>query len=367
VSTAVVASIEEQAEFRNNLRRFFAQRSTSAHARSLGDTSRGYDNRVWEQVAVELGLIGIAVPERFHGSGFTAIEQAIVLEEMGRVLFCGPYVSSAVLAVQLLLACEEEGIKEDVLPGVLGGQVIATAAVLDSTQLITAAPLGDSWALDGAASHVLDGHVADVILIPASTPDGSCLFLVESDAEGLTRAALPTLDRTRKQARLTLTTTPARRLADAEVSARAISVARRHVEIALAAEALGGAQAALDMTVEYAKARFQFGRSIGSFQAVKHKCADMLVAVELGKAILRAASVAAAENAPELALLAIPAYVACSDAYLLTANETIQIHGGIGFTWEHDAHLHLRRAASSRLLLGHPSGHYEQIANNLGI
>jgi alkylation response protein AidB-like acyl-CoA dehydrogenase len=214
---------------------------------------------------------------------------------------------------------------------------------------------------------VLDGHVANLLVVAARTPAGLGLFAVEGDAPGLTRTPLATMDQTRKQARLELAGTPGRLIgADGGASA-GLSRTLDLAAVALAAEQVGGAQRCLDMSVEYAKERVQFGRPIGSFQAIKHKCADMLLEVESAKSAAYYAGWAAAESSDELPVVASLAKAYCSDAYFHAAAENIQIHGGIGFTWEHDAHLYFKRAKSSELLLGDPTYHRELLAQRIGL
>ena len=214
---------------------------------------------------------------------------------------------------------------------------------------------------------VLDGHVADLVLVVGRTPKGFSLFGVKGDAEGLTRTPLPTMDQTRKQARLEFAGTPAWLIGTEGGAEAGLSKTLDLAAVALAAEQVGGAQRCLDSSVEYAKTRIQFGRPIGSFQAIKHKCADMLLEVESAKSAAYYAGWAAAEDSDELPVVASLAKSYCSEAYFHAAAENIQIHGGIGFTWEHDAHLYFKRAKSSELLFGDPAYHRELLAQRIGI
>ena len=221
--------------------------------------------------------------------------------------------------------------------------------------------------LNGHKSFVLDGHLADLILVVGRTSKGISLFGVKGDADGLTKTPLATMDQTRKQARLELVNTPAW-LIGADGGAEAgLRKTLDLAAVALAAEQVGGAQHCLDSSVEYAKTRIQFGRPIGSFQAIKHKCADMLLEVESAKSAAYYAAWAAAEDSDELPVVASLAKSYCSEAYFHAAAENIQIHGGIGFTWEHDAHLYFKRAKSSELLFGDPAYHRELLAQRIGI
>jgi alkylation response protein AidB-like acyl-CoA dehydrogenase len=322
----------------------------------------------------QLGLQGLAIPEEHGGSGFTYVELIVVLEEMGRSLLCAPYFSTVALAANAILSSGDDAAKKELLPGIASGDAIATLGFTedngrwDEGGITTAATrAGDGWTLDGHKMFVLDGHVANLVVVAARTPAGLSLFAVDGNAPGLTRTPLATMDQTRKQARLELSGTPARLIGADGGAAPGLSKTLDLAAVALAAEQVGGAQRCLDMSVEYAKQRVQFGRPIGSFQAIKHKCADMLLEVESAKSAAYYAGWAAAEASDELPVVASLAKAYCSDAYFHAAAENIQIHGGIGFTWEHDAHLYFKRAKSSELLLGDPTYHRELLAQRIGL
>ncbi len=365
---------EEQEELRKVVRQFLETKSPESAVREQMDTERGYDPAVWSQMAEQLGLQGLAIPEEFGGSGFSYIELIVVLEEMGRALLCAPYFSSVVLAANTLLHSGDEAAKKELLPGIASGETIATLAFTEengrwdeSGITTTATKAGDGWTLDGTKMFVLDGHTADLIVVAARSGDAVSLFRVDGDAQGLTRTALSTMDQTRKQARIELSGTPATLLG---AEGQGWSVLERVLDlaaVALAAEQVGGAQCCLDMAVQYAKDRVQFGRPIGSFQAIKHKCADMLLEVESAKSAAYYAGWCAAELNDELPSVASLAKSYCSEAYFHAAAENIQIHGGIGFTWEHPAHLYFKRAKSSELLFGDPTYHRELLAQRIGI
>jgi alkylation response protein AidB-like acyl-CoA dehydrogenase len=376
----------EQRELRESVRRFLTERAPLTKVRELMETADGTDPDVWRQASAQLGLPGIAIPEEYGGAGFSFAEQAIVLEELGAALFTGPYLASAVLAATALLASDDEEAKKDLLPGIAAGETIATLAFTEdggswdpaSIRLTAtgnagpknAGPKNDgSWRLDGHKSFVLDGHAADLILVVAATEtDGQLsLFAVTSAADGLTRRALPTLDQTRKLARLTFHRTPARLVGEPGAARAVLDHVLDVAAVALAAEQLGGAQRALDMAVAYAKVRQQFGRPIGSFQAIKHRCADLLLEVESLRSAVGYAAAAVAAGSAELPVLAPLLKAYASDVYSHVAGENIQIHGGIGFTWEHDAHLYLKRAKASELFLGDASYHRERLATRIGL
>jgi alkylation response protein AidB-like acyl-CoA dehydrogenase len=365
---------EEQEELRKSVRRFLEDKSPETEVRRLMETTEGYDPAVWSQMAQQLGLQGLAIPEEFGGSGYTYVELIVVLEEMGRALLCAPYFSTVALAANALLVSGDDAAKKELLPGIASGETIATLALTEESGkwdeagvTMTASKSGESYTLSGTKSFVLDGHTASLILVAARTGAGVSLFAVNGDASGLVRTPLSTMDQTRKQAKLEFTDVPAR-LIGAEGSGWAVlSKTLDLAAVALAAEQVGGAQKVLDMSVEYAKVRVQFGRPIGSFQAIKHKCADMLLEVESAKSAAYYAGWAAAEDSDELPVVASLAKAYCSDAYFHAAAENIQIHGGIGFTWEHPAHLYFKRAKTDELYLGDPTYHRELLAQRIGL
>ena len=298
-----------------------------------------------------------------------------MLEELGAALYGGPYLASAVLAANALLASPDEDARKAYLPGIASGELIATLAFTEEDgswetgrdPAAAASSDGDGWRLDGRKSFVLDGHTAGLILVVARTGDGLSLFAVPADAAGLTSTALPTLDQTRKLARLDFAAVPATLIGSAGDGAAVLSHTLDVAAIAQAAEQLGGAQRALDMAVEYAKVRHQFGRPIGSFQAIKHRCADLLLEVESLRSAVQYAAAAVAEDSAEVPVVASLVKAYASDVYFHVAAENIQIHGGIGFTWEHDAHLYFKRAKASELFLGDASYHREHLATRIGL
>ncbi len=368
------AFTDEQDELRKTVRAFLDSKSPESAVREQMETESGYDTAVWSQMAEQMGLQGLHVPEEFGGSGYSFVELGIVLEEMGRSLLCAPFFSTVVLAANTLLLSGDDAAKKDFLPGIASGETIATVAFTEPSGkwdeagiTMEATADGDSWTLTGAKSFVLDGHTANLILVAARTPKGVSLFAVEGDASGLTRTALSTMDQTRKQAKLDFDGTPARLVGTDGEGWATLSSVLDLVAVGLAAEEVGGAQKVLDMAVEYAKVRVQFGRPIGSFQAIKHKCADMLLEVESAKSAAYYGMWCASEMNDELPSVASLAKAYCSEAYFHAAAENIQIHGGIGFTWEHPAHLYFKRAKSSELLFGDPTYHRELLAQRIGL
>jgi alkylation response protein AidB-like acyl-CoA dehydrogenase len=371
---------EEQEELRRTVRQFLESKSPETEVRRLMETTEGYDPAVWKQMGQELGLQGLAIPEAYGGQGFTFIELGIVLEEMGRVLVCAPYFSSAVLAANAILNVGTDDQKKDLLPGIASGDTIATLAFTEPSGKWDAAGItmeasenvGGEITLTGEKMFVIDGYTADLIIVVARTAgttgtDGISFYVVRGDADGLTRTSLSTMDMTRKQAKLEFNNVIATPLGSTVDGWPAFSKTLDQAAVALSNEMMGGAQKVLEMSVEYAKVRVQFGRPIGSFQAIKHKCADMLLEVESGKSAAYYASWAAAEDNDELPVVAALSKAYCSEAYFHATAENIQIHGGIGFTWEHPAHLYFKRAKSSEIYLGDPTYHRELLAQRIGI
>lgn len=362
-------------ELRSSVREFLEVKSPEEAVRKLMESEPRFDPAVWAQAADQLRLPGLTIPEEYGGDGFGPVELGVVLEEMGRALLCAPFFATVVLAAQALLASGDRAACARHLPGIAAGRTTATLAVAENSgswdpALISARAARDGdggWTLSGRKSFVVDGTTADLILVVARTVAGPTLFAVDRQAEGLTTEPIQTLDATRAMARLTLDAVPATLVgangAGGRIMARVLDLA----SVGLAAEQAGGARRCLETSAEYARTRRQFGRPIGSFQAVKHKCADMLVQAELAEAASREAALLAAEGSDELPVAAAVAHACCSRAYLFTATENIQVHGGIGFTWEHPAHLYFRRAKSSQLLFGGPAVYYERLLDRLGI
>jgi alkylation response protein AidB-like acyl-CoA dehydrogenase len=366
-------------ELRAAVREFLAAKSDEQRVRQAMESERGYDEAVWRQMADQLSLQALALPSEHGGDGFGFVELAVVLQEMGRALLPSPFLSTVVLAGTALVAADDPAAAEH-LPGIAAGKITATLAVAEAggrwpteapakAPATTAIRTAAGWRVRGEKWFVLDGATADLVLVVAETEAGQRLFAVPGDAAGLTRTPLRVLDPTRRLARLRFAdvaavpvgapgTTPA-------VLERVLNVAMT----ALAAEQVGGARACLDASTAYARERTQFGRPIGSFQAVKHKCADMLVRVRLADAAAREAAdaVVGVPGAPELGVAAAVAHTVCSAAYTFVTAENIQVHGGIGFTWEHPAHLYFRRAKSSQLVFGGPAFYHERLLSRVGV
>lgn len=356
---------DEQLQFREIVGRFMGDKSPPAEVRRLMETDLGYNPDVWRALSNDLGLPAVHIPEEYGGQGFGFIELGIVMEEAGRALFCGPYLSSSVLAAGAILNGGDETQKTRWLQGISAGTTFGALAIAEpgagpgfEDLKLQATRNGESWTLTGTKTRVIDGHIADVFVVVAlDDANRPAAFLVQGDDPGLTRRNLDALDPTRKLSAVDLSQVAAERLpaADAETLSRTLDQA----VVALANEMIGGAQHLLASAVEYSRMRMQFGRAIGSFQAIKHKCADLLIEVELARSAAYRAAWAAATGQPDLPALASLAKAAASDAYMNAAAACIQIHGGIGFTWDHDTHLWYKRAKSSEVLFGGADYHRE--------
>ncbi|MQA13225.1 MAG: acyl-CoA dehydrogenase [Pseudonocardiaceae bacterium] len=366
---------QQQQELRTAVRKFLADHSPPERVRAVmdgSDVTDGYDRELWRRLATELGLVGLVVPEQHGGSGAGHVERCVVAEELGRVLTPVPFLASAVLAVDTLLALDDVAAQAELLPQLASGDLVGAVAVAEpggswytAATGTTASMRDGTWVLDGCKTHVVSGDVAEFVLVHARTPEGTGWFLASGDAPGLRRTPLRTLDPTRQLSRLDFAATPVRPLAG-DAAAVLAAVTDRAV-VALAAEQVGGMERVLEMTTEYAKVRVQFGRTIGSYQAVKHGCADMYSAVEQACSALRYAAWTADHDTAQLPLAAALAQVVVSPAYFQATADTVVLHGGIGYTWEHDAHLYYKRAKTSELLFGSGEQQRQRLADRLGI
>ena len=361
---------EEQDEFRETLQRFFAERVPPPELRRVMDSPEGYDPALWKQMAEELGLQGVVIPEAFGGQGFGFLELGIVLEEMGRVLLPGPYLASAVLATHAILTAGSPDDQTALLPGIAAGETVATLALVEESGRFDPDAVGVTASPDGRLSgrklFVLNGAQADLILVTARAADGApALYRIASDASGVEVSPVDSFDPLRRYAHVQLDGAQAIRLGEGGNATAQLERVLHLGAVAVAAGMVGSAQRCLDMAVAYAKERIQFGRPIASFQAIKHKAADVLLEVESARSAAYW-SWWVAENDPDtLAEAAHVAKSACADALLHAAAENVQIHGGIGFTWEHDAQLYFKRAKSDDVLLGDATWHRARLADRL--
>ena len=363
---------DEQRALRSAVADLMARHSSEAQVRTLMATDTGFDPEVWRELAA-MGLTGLLISEQYGGAGAGPVEVGIVMEEMGRALMVGPFLSTAVLVPNLLAESGDAAECAAVLPRLATGDLIATVAFAEdgSARLPTivatsASAVGDAWNINGDKHFVLDGQLANVVYMLANTDAGPGVFAVDAGAAGLERTLLSTVDPTRKQCRLRFADTPARLVGRLGAGVDVFTAALDRSAVGLLSEQAGGARRTVEMASQYAKTRYQFGRAIGSFQAVKHMCADMLLEAESAVSAARFVAGSFAEQADSrIADLAL-AQAYCSDAFAHAAATNIQVHGGIGFTWEHPAHLYLRRARSSAQLLGSPSWHRERYLRQIG-
>jgi len=362
----------EQEEFRATLRRALEARSPTKEVRRLMATDEGFDREAWQKLNQELGLTGIHIPEAYGGQGFGFGELGMVLEEMGRSLLCAPYLSTVLAATAIVNAGTEEQ-KKALLPGIADGSVTATLAFQEenggmdagSIAMVASGSRG-KYKLDGTKSFVLDGHTADLIVVVARRKgtkgaNGLSFFTVAGNAAGLTRRKLKTMDETRKLAHLTFAGVEAKLLGTAGEGGAAFTKTMQQAIVCLANEMVGGADRLREDALEYVKMRMQFGRSIASFQTTKNKAADMLVDVELAKSAAYYAAAALDEGDDDMPALASLAKAQAAEAYLQTAIHAVQMHGGIGFTWDNDTHLWFKRAKSSEILFGDANEHREKM------
>ena len=338
---------EEQAMIGETARAFFAENATSERTRAAM-AADGIDAALWSAFCHELGLSGIGIPESAGGAGLGLVELAIIAEAAGAQVAALPMLGSLALSAQAIAAGGSAEQQAAHLPGLLSGETIA-AYVHD------AGLAADGDTLTGEAGFVAHGASAQLLVVTSSTG----AWIVPADAPGVTVTALTTMDQTRPYARVSIAGAAGKPLADA---AAAIAAAHRAGFVTVAAEALGGAQACLDRTVAYARERVQFGRAIGSFQAYKHRLADMMIEIEQARSAVYWAACAADEGSDEAALAVHAAKSFAADTFFMCAGNMIQLHGGIGFTWEHDAHLYFKRARAIQSMLGDGNWHREQVA-----
>lgn len=389
------AFTDEQKMIRDTVESFLAETSTSAAVRAAMTTDSGYDTATWHTVCRDLYWQATHIPAEYGGLGLGYVELIAMMEQMGRFLFCAPFFSTVCLATNALLVAGTEHQKTEYLPKICEGTTATlawagiqagnaggqwNADIIDATVM----PSGDGYLLNGTYRYVVDGATADLLIVAARQPgsqgeQGISLFVLPADLPGITRNALPTMDQTRKQAEIILqdVVVPASAAMQSPGNAwEALSTVLDLATIALAAEQMGGAQQTLDMAVTYTKERVQFGRPIASFQAIKHKAADMMMRVEVARSGVYYAACVAQEKLDEIVGLPAPlaselseaASVAksyCSDAYFKNAGDCLQMHGGVGFTWEYDVHLHFKRAKASEHFLGNASWHRERLATLL--
>jgi len=364
------STADERAAMRDVICNLLRSEASESHVRATMTTRSGYDAALWKKLA-DLGIIGMLIDPEYGGSGLGPIELELIMEETGSVLLCSPFLSSGVLAASLLMSSKNRAVQQRLLPSIADGTTLATVAMTDDRGCWTEAGIGvhahqvkGHLRLNGVASYVLYGEVSDVFLVVARTSDGLRLYEVTKDDSRFELVPLSMFDPTLRSARLRFADTPARLIEPIDWTSvqKSLDVAL----IARAGEQVGGTRRIFDMTIAYSKTRFQFGRPIGGFQAMKHWAADLLIDVESSISAARYAADRMANQIDQSQEALYLAAFACSDAYTKISAATIQMHGGIGFTWEHPAHLYARRARAYAQLFGSPSYYREQYLRQLG-
>lgn len=368
-------SVAESTALRESVRALLADRAGEAQVRLTMETGPGYDPALWAALA-DLGIVGLIIAEQHGGSGAGPLELEMVMEEAGAALLCAPLLASSVIAASLLGAAADPGAAARYLPRIADGTSIATAALTGLTGtwtpqgvavLSTPPAVADGHAtLSGTASFVLHAQNADLLLVAARGTEGISLFAVDLPQPSVVVTPLPTFDRTLRLAQVEFAGAPATQIGEPGAGWSAVEQALDVARVALAGEQAGGARQSLAMTVDYAKTRVQFGRPIGSFQAIKHMAADLLLESESALSAARGAARALADGTPDAGAAISLAAFACADAFTAVAATSIQMHGGVAFTWEHPAHLYLRRARADAQLLGTPTFYRERYLQQLG-
>jgi len=358
---------EDQETLAKYARDFLTNECPTTFVRKMMEDETAFDRDFYRKMA-ELGWMGIAIPEEFGGQGMTYVDLAVLLEEMGRSLVPGPFFASVCLAAPVII---ETGSGAEILRGIASGERNASVAITEDGGRIDASGIelkADGTSLSGTKRFVLDAHVADTLIVAARTnesddpTEGVTLFAVDAKASGVSVSQLKAMDTTRRLCDVTFDGAQGEVLGEVGRGWRPLERGLQKATGLLCAECVGGAAQVLDMSVAYARERVQFGRPIGSFQAVKHKCADMLVDVEMSRSATYFAAWAASEDDPELPLAASIAKAFCGDAFTRVASNGIHVHGGIGFTWEHDMHLYFKRAKTNEVFLGDPTYHRDLVA-----
>lgn len=369
---AVGAFTDEQLELRKTVKALLAKHADPGAVRRATESENGYDAALWDLLCQQVGVAALAIPEEFGGIGASAVESHLVLEELGRTLAPTPMLGSVVLAAQAILASGDTDACERLLPGIAEGTSVAALCWTDESGSwdttgagVTAAASGSGFELTGSSHFVLDGSYADVLVVAATVDGAVALFEVDPAQDAVSRRRVPTMDTTRTLAVVEFAGAAARLLtAD---GANALERVREIACVALSAEQVGAAAQSLELTVEYTKSRVQFGRPIGSFQALKHRMADLYFQVETARSASYGAVRSLADGAPSAGADAAVAKVYCSEALQTVAADSIQLHGGIAITWEHDAQMYFKRAHGSAQLFGQPRAYLEQMQSAAGL
>jgi alkylation response protein AidB-like acyl-CoA dehydrogenase len=371
------AHSEEQLLIRHSARELLAAAATPDERRATLGAAPGYDTALWRRMAGELGWLGLAIPEAYGGTGLGWVELCILQEELGRQLIASPFFGTAALAAPIIQAAGSEAQRRTLLGGIAAGELRIACALggpdgrppPESVSVELGWRADGELRLNGVSDFVIHGDAADLLLVAARDTAGVRLVLLPPATAGIGITPHVMLDLTRPMASITFSdvaVSPEQLLGAPAVTQQALEHGLQRARIALAAEAVGGAERVLEMTCEHARQRVQFGRPIGSFQAVKHRLADMMVEVEAAKSAAWYAACVADERAEELAEAAAIAKSYCCEAYFDCAAQALQLHGGIGFTWEHDVQLYFKRARASATLLGTPAWQRERLARRIG-
>ncbi|MBM7518479.1 acyl-CoA dehydrogenase family protein [Nocardioides nitrophenolicus] len=358
-----MAPVAERDQLREVVRDLLRKDAGHEQVRASADSAVGYSEDLWRRLNAELEIGRLAVPEAVGGHGFGIADLAVVLEECGAALLPEPVLGSAVLGCQALAAADQPAGIGDLLEPALAGELVV--AVSQGGAELTAERTSDGWLVRGRRERVPHGAAADLVVVDAATPEGSALFVLRTD--DLEVAARTTIDPTRRQADLAADAAPARCVVGPERAPRALERLRTLTALAVAAEHAGIVGELLRSTVEYVEQREQFGRAIGSFQAVKHRLADVLVDQERARSAARYAALAYDADPAAAALPATIAAAVCGDAAMRTAHEAVQLHGGIGFTWEHHAHYYVRRVLGDEGLFGSSRAQRARVADLVGV
>ncbi|WP_350549623.1 acyl-CoA dehydrogenase family protein [Pseudoalteromonas sp. 120-MNA-CIBAN-0494] len=374
---------EEQKMIRDTAQAFLAEVSSSNTICSAMDTEQGFDPQIWQRICEEMYWQAIHIPEEYGGMGLGYVDLVVMLEQMGRYLLCSPFFSTVCLASNALIVAGTDEQKQQYLTQICEGSLTATLAYTSKNGQWDATAVqgigtaqGDDYVLNGTYRYVLDGHTAQLLIVAARSEgsegeQGISLFAIDSDTPGVKRTWLPTMDQTRKQAEIVfdnVRVSSSQLMGEANNAWPQLNKVLQLAAIAIAAEQVGGSQQVLDLTVEYTKERVQFGRPIAGFQAVKHQAADMMLRTEVARSAVYYAACVAEEAlsggllADELGEAASVAKSYCSEGYFKNAGDALQLHGGVGFTWEYDVHLYFKRAKSSELFLGDAAYHREHVA-----
>jgi len=370
---------EEQEMLKTMARDFLEKECPKTHVRAMMDDEKGYSPELWQKMA-EVGWLGLVLPEKYGGAEMNFRDLTILCEEMGRALLPSPFISTLLLVGLPILEAGSDELKQEFLPRIASGEIVCTLAVLEESGDLWAEDIktkavksGTDYLINGTKFFVPDARSADYILCAARTQrstnpeEGITLFLVDAKEWGIYISSLKTMDETRKLCDVTFTdmVVPAKNiLGELHQGWPVLKQIALKAMVALCAEMVGGGEAVLDMTVNYAKDRIAFGVPIGSFQAIKHKCADMLTSLEYARSLMEGAAEAIKDDVPNAPVIVSMAKSFCGDTYKYVTNEGIQIHGGIGFTWDHDMHLYFKRARSSDTVFGDSNYHRELVAQS---